>query len=106
MTVATHDSSLSESTQRLLSISNGNGNNSVPVQQHNNIVGVSSGGKKQQQLIFHALPPGVKITNALATDGVKCHFTKHLKCKFKNTDIVICIRCENAVHVQCFCIRF
>jgi hypothetical protein len=66
------------------------------------IVVQASRGKNQIQLAIHSLPPGVKITNSLAADGVKCHFTKQSKCKFKNTEIVCCIRCDNAVHVQCF----
>ena len=98
---SSNDSSLSESTQRLLSLANNNTNHSIGVQQPNVIV-EASGRKNQQQLVYHSLPPGVEVHNSSATDGLKCHFTKQSKCKFKNSEIVICIRCENAVHVQCF----
>jgi hypothetical protein len=98
---SSNDSSLSESTQRLLSLANNNTNHSIGVQQPNVIV-EASGRKNQQQLVYHSLPPGVEVHNSSATDGLKCHFTKQSKCKFKNTEIVNCIRCENAVHVQCF----
>jgi hypothetical protein len=92
---------ISESTQRLLSLANKNANHSVGVQQPSVIV-EASGRRNQQQLAYHSLPPGVKVHNKSAADGLKCHFTKQSKCKFKNSEIVICIRCENAVHVQCF----
>jgi hypothetical protein len=102
-TGSSDSSSLSESTQRLLSISSSQDNNIVSVQQENIVVDMLSRGKKQQMLTFHSLPPGVSVRNASVTDGSKCHFTKQSKCKFKNSEeLVIYDRCENAVHVQCF----
>ncbi len=94
--------STSDSTERLLSFANNIGNNSATVQQQNVIVDTSSKGRKQQHLVSHSLPPGVTVSNELATLGAKCHFMKQSKCKFKGTEVVICAKCENAVHIQCF----
>jgi hypothetical protein len=40
--------------------------------------------------------------NMSANDGAKCIFSKQSKCRYKDTVIVTCTKCENAVHVQCF----
>ena len=53
-------------------------------------------------MVLHSLPPGVKVTNATATDGARWHLTKQSKCKYKNAELVVCVRCDNVVHVQCF----
>ena len=74
---------LSESTQRLLLVANNKEDDVESVQHITNVVVSGSRGKKLEQLVFHPLPPGVKVTNATAIDGVKCQFSKQSTFNFR-----------------------
>ena len=94
-TTSSTDDSLSPASQRLLRIANETPD-PVPMMP------IIPNTKKKPQQSLHALPPDAEVMNLSALDGAKCNFSKQSKCRYKDSDIVICTNCENAVHVQCF----
>jgi hypothetical protein len=94
-TTNSNDESISPDSKRLLRMANDNPN-PLP------LIPIIPNARKNQQQSIHSLPTGVEIMNMSANDGAKCNFSKQSKCRYKDTDIVACTKCENAVHVQCF----
>jgi hypothetical protein len=92
-TSSTNDS-LSPASKRLLQIANETPE-PLPL-----IPAILNERKKQPQSL-HSLPHGIEVMNLSAPDGAKCNFTKQSTCRYKDTHIVICTKCENSVHVQC-----
>ena len=57
--------------------------------------------KRSSKLLISTIPAGMEVMNATACQGSTCKHAAQYKCYFKNSHIVVCHVCTNAVHVLC-----